>query len=97
MYPLSIEQWEDGFDGDLHPEREIALRSRIASVYSRLAADGGLDAARKKDIFQVLVACATNLPDNLLDTVSLKSLSWQEVQRVVPAFHAHVESPSTHP
>src|SRR5690349_5054197 len=39
VYPLSLEQWEDGFRRDTNAEREIAFWQHLSRVYSRLAAD----------------------------------------------------------
>ena len=35
VHPQSLEEWEDGFCYDQHPEREIATWLHIAEVYRR--------------------------------------------------------------
>jgi hypothetical protein len=87
--PMSLEQWEDGFRRDLHPEREIALFLYAGEILARLLEHGvGAGAAnREREIYQVLVACMTGSPEHVRHLVGQTALSPLDVQRVVDTFY----------
>jgi hypothetical protein len=49
VYPMSLEEWEDGFLRDAHPEQEIALWLHVADIYNRSTSERNLSLEQKKD------------------------------------------------
>jgi hypothetical protein len=49
--PLSFEEWEDGFRRDANPEREIALWSHAADIYTAFAGSEA-SAERRRDTYR---------------------------------------------
>ena len=64
--PRTVEQWEDGFRRDHHPDREIATWLHIAAVYHRFTKSGPglptLSLEDKREVFTVCLACSVNGP-----------------------------------
>lgn len=84
-YPLSFEEWEDGFRRDANPEREIALWSHAGDVYTAFAGTEP-DAARRKDVYECIVACMTTGPAAVWKVLRPKVLSRAEAEQVVQRF-----------
>lgn len=85
--PLSLEEWEDGFRRDMHPEREIAICVHIAKVYRHLTEGRNFPLARRQDIFRIIMACATSSRDCAEYTIEPRVLSRREAQEVIRAFY----------
>jgi hypothetical protein len=83
--PLSFDEWEDGFRRDATPEREIALWSHAADVYTAAAA-GDPDPARRKDVYRCIVTCMTTGPDAVWRVLRPAVLSRREAEQVVNRF-----------
>ena len=83
--PLSFQEWEDGFRCDGHPEREIALWSHAADVYTAFAADEP-SAARRQDVYRCIVACLISGPEAVWHVFRPEALSRAEAERVVNRF-----------
>lgn len=83
---LTFEQWEEGFRRDADPEREIALFSYLADVYQLFAADED-SPERRREIYQLLIACVTTSPDSVWHVVKLAALSRDEGERIVRRFY----------
>lgn len=62
VYPLSLDQWEDGFRRDAEPAREIALWLDLAGTYRRLVEEvfQHLESEHRAAIFRVLLAALTS-------------------------------------
>jgi hypothetical protein len=88
VYPLSLEQWEDGFRRDANPEQEIALWLHVAEVYRRLTAGADLSQEQKTDYFRVLVGCMNSPREHVLQVVTLQEISKAEAISVIDAFFA---------
>jgi hypothetical protein len=86
VYPLSLEQWEDGFRRDANPEKEIALWLHLAEVYSRLTAEADLSLGQKTDYFRILVGCMNSPRKHVLQVVTLSEISKAEATSVIEAF-----------
>lgn len=82
QYPLSLEDWEDGFRRDAHPDQEIALWSHVAQVYAEFT-HNELNADRRREIFQCLVACMTTGPEAVWKVLRPNRLSREEADRIV--------------
>ena len=84
--PLSFEEWEDGFRRDANPEREIALWSHAADVYTAFAG-GEPSPGRRKDVYRCIVACLTTTPDNVWHVLRPAVLTRAEAEQVVHRFY----------
>jgi hypothetical protein len=61
VYPLTLEQWEDGFRRDLHPEREIAFFRGVAHVFQHFTAGKDLRPETQKVIMRVIFTYVHNV------------------------------------
>ena len=87
VYPLTLEQWEDGFRRDANAEREIAFWLHLSQVYSQTVGERPFSLKYKQDIFRVLVSCLNNPKDKVLTVVALQVMSRQEAEDVMGAFY----------
>ncbi len=83
---LSFDEWEDGFRRDTNPEREIAVWSHAADVYTAFAS-GESSAERRRDVYRCIVACLTTTPDSVWHVLELSVLSHAEAERIVQRFY----------
>lgn len=83
--PLSFEEWEEGFRRDTNPEREIALWSHAAEVYTAFT-DSELSAARRRDVYRCIVTCLTTGPDTVWHVLRPEVLSREEAEKIVKRF-----------
>jgi hypothetical protein len=83
VYPRTIEQWEDGFRRDTHPDREIALWLYMGDVFEHFTSGQPLDADQKRDIFQVILASVNNGTKHVLATTNPRTLSKKRVREIV--------------
>ncbi|WP_271499863.1 toll/interleukin-1 receptor domain-containing protein [Bradyrhizobium sp. CCBAU 11357] len=76
VYPMSMNEWIDGFRRDTNPETEVAVWERIASVYLEHSY-GKPKSARKNiydQVFQIIsFGKSEGIPDDLLDRASSAS------------------------
>jgi hypothetical protein len=86
VYPQTVEEWEDGFRRDQHPEREIAIWQRMADIYTHFTEGRSLNSDQKKDIFQVILACVNNGPRHVLTTTNPRTLSRKRVKEIIDYF-----------
>jgi hypothetical protein len=84
--PLSLEEWEDEFRRDANPEREIAIWSHAADVYTAFAGDEP-SPERRRDIYRVIVACMTTTPDTVWHVLRPQALTRPEAERIVNRFY----------
>jgi hypothetical protein len=93
---LSFEEWEDGFRRDANPEREIALWSHAADIYTGFA---GIErsAERRRDIYRCIVACLTSGPDQVWHVLKPEVLSRPEAEQVVNRFFGKSAKPGAPP
>jgi hypothetical protein len=82
---LSFEEWEDGFRRDANPEREIALWSHAADIYTAFAGSEP-SAERRRDIYRCIVACLTSGPDAVWHVLKPEFISRVEAEKVVHRF-----------
>ena len=86
VYPLSYEEWEDGFRRDQNPINEIIIWERIVSVYQSYTNQTS-ELAIKRDIYSVVVTCSYSEPAQVLNQISLKSLSEAKAKEIVRAYY----------
>jgi hypothetical protein len=82
---LSLDEWEDGFRQDAKPEREIAIWSHAADIYTAFAVSE-TSAERRRDIYRCIVACLTSGPDTVWHVLRPKVLGRAEAEQVVNRF-----------
>ncbi len=83
--PLSFEEWEDGFRRDANPEREIALWSHAADIYTA-SVGSEPSAERRRDVYRCIVACLTAGPDGVWHVLKPGVLNRSEAEQVVNRF-----------
>jgi hypothetical protein len=86
VYPLTYEEWEDGFRRDQNPLNEIAIWERIVSIYQSYSSQT-TELATKREIYSVLVTCSYSEPDQVLNQVSLKILSQDKAKEIIRAYY----------
>jgi hypothetical protein len=89
VYRQTVEQWEEGFRREQHPEQEIALLLYLADVFTHFTAGRNLDAHQRKDIYDVVLACVNNGPEQLRFVTSPRTLSRKRVLEIVGFFQQH--------
>jgi hypothetical protein len=55
IYPVTHEEWLDGFKRDANPEREIALWEHIASAYAQFVSTGDFTTEARSEAFGLLL------------------------------------------
>jgi hypothetical protein len=92
--PLLFEEWEDGFRRDASPEREIAIWSHAADVYTAFTRTEP-SAERRRDVYRCIVACLTLGPDVVWHVLRPEVLSRPEAARVVDRFFGKTSEPGS--
>ena len=87
VYPMSLEQWEDGFLRDAHPEKEIAQWLYVADIYSRFTSKRGLSLEQKKEYFRVLATCMNSSRERVLQLYRRQLISEVEVEKVIAEYY----------
>jgi hypothetical protein len=86
---LSLEEWEDGFRRDAKPEREIAMWSYAADVYTAFAGSEP-SPERRKDVYRCIVACLTATPDTVWHIFKPALMTRAEAEEVVSRFYGKI-------
>jgi hypothetical protein len=62
VYPLSIDQWIDGFKRDSHPSNEVERWEALATVFMEVSLKKGMNLANKKKLYKMLLSwiCGEN-------------------------------------
>lgn len=87
FYCLSMEQWEDGFRRDAHPEREIAAWYYLATLYRNLTSSRELSLQQRRDYFKLLVTCLNSPREHVLHVFSPDAISVAEANDVMDQFY----------
>ena len=82
---LTFEEWEVGFRRDGSPERELAIWSHAADIYTSTTA-GDSRADRRRDVYRLLVACMTTGPADVWRVLRPEVLSRAEAEQLVNRF-----------
>lgn len=91
---LSFEEWEEGFRRDANPEREVAIWSHAADIYTAFAGNEPV-ADRRKDVYRCIVTCLTTGPDAVWQVLRPEVLSQSEAEQVVNRFFGKQAAPGT--
>lgn len=86
VYPMSLEEWEDGFLRDLNPEPEIALWLHIANIYNELTTSQILIFEQKQEYFRVLATCMNSPRERVLQLADPKLIAKVEAEKVIAKF-----------
>lgn len=87
VHPMSLEQWEDGFLRDAHPEQEIALWLYVADIYSHFTSEGNLSFEQKKEYFRILTVCMNSPRERVLQLCRPLLVSQAEAERVIAEYY----------
>jgi hypothetical protein len=94
MCPKTVEEWEDGFRKDTHPDREIAIWLHMGKAYAHFTAGRVVDPDQKQDILNVILACVTNGKDYVLQTTNPRTLSRKRVKEIIDFVCTKNEGPA---
>lgn len=87
VYPLSFEEWEDGFRRDTNPRIEIAIWLHMARLYRKSIPEAHFDAEQRREIFQLLVACMNSSQEHVFHVFSPTTISREKAQIIVQEFY----------
>ena len=79
-YGATIEHWLEGFQRDMHPEKEVAIWESTARAYEKFTKGRDLSPEACREVYVILVSLLAG--DNQR-SVTLKSLKRDEAQEVV--------------
>jgi len=82
VYPMTLEEWEEGFRMDMHPEREIALWLHMRRCYLHFTESRVLSIDQKEDIFNMIVMTTIQGSDFVARNVRLRTLSKKRVREI---------------
>jgi hypothetical protein len=77
----NIGDWIEGFQHDVHPEREVAIWEGIAGAYKVMCEKVSLSQEQKDDLFGFLLSCTTCAPEDALRGV--KCLSYDTLKLAI--------------
>jgi hypothetical protein len=83
VYPLSVEEWEDGFRRDANPKKEIQIWVSIANSFLHLTSGLELSEEERKEAFTVIFLAYNNGPKNVLLTFTPEVLSKERVNAIL--------------
>ena len=86
VYPISLEEWIEGFDRDSNPEQEIALWSYMADVYKKLIKKYPNKLEYHEEIFKIILACSMGDDAYVLSQAKVKKLSKSDVNLIIKEF-----------
>ena len=84
VYPLTYEEWEDGFRRDrTYPPGKLLAGFTPAAILKVMRERFRFSPAEKKECFRVLAACLTGARDTVRDRCDVKLLSHEQVSMAV--------------
>ena len=87
VYPQTVEQWEDGFRRDTHPDTEIVGWLRLAAIYKEICGATRLKLSQKGELFKILVQCSVSPYESIRTVIAPESLSHATVTRAIEAYY----------
>ena len=92
VHPMTLQEWEDGFRKDTHPEKEIAIWLRLAERYKAFTEEKEFSQGQRREVFNVMLACTMSPGKELvLETVTLSAITREEALDAIEAFCAALE------
>lgn len=89
--PDTLDQWEDRFRRDAHPENEIAIWEDLAEVFEEFAGRSEMTPAEKKDLYRILVRCSTCRYEYISEVIPSDVLRRPIVHEIVQAYYGQPE------
>ena len=86
VYPLTCQEWEDGFRCDRNPKSEIELWHVAALKFRSITETRYYSLPQKEDIFVILVSILSGGRDAKTILGSLSTLSNEEAQEILDEF-----------
>jgi hypothetical protein len=83
VYTKTLDEWEDGFRKDEHPENEIALWLVMADLFRHFTAGRNLNPDQRQDIFQVVLSFVTNGAERVTATVNPRTIARSRLLQMV--------------
>ena len=87
VYPISIEELENGLRRDQNPDIEIGLWLHLASVYESLNQDFCLDLEKKKALFQQLLQCSLSPYEQSVNVTGSECLSPDLIMELIRRYY----------
>lgn len=87
VYPSTYEEWIEGFQRDLHPEKEIAVWEHIAAGFTKFVAGRDLPLEARKEAFGILLARSGGT-DEVTLYFKLKHLTLDDAKKLVSLYSA---------
>ena len=87
VHAMTLEEWEDGFLRNAHPEKETALWLHVADIYNRFASDRNLSLEQKEEYFRVLGTCMNSSRERVLQLYSPQLISNREAEKIIVAYY----------
>jgi hypothetical protein len=83
VYPRTLEEWEDGFRRDDHPEWEIAVWLHMARAYRHFLGECPQPPEERREIFDVILAAVNNGREYVRLTTNPLTLTPERVREIV--------------
>ena len=64
----------------------VSMEVRIAEKFMEFSKSEGLNQAQRQECFNIMLHCSTIPPEQILEVVTLKTLTREQAQRAVEAF-----------
>ena len=87
VYPMSFEEWEDGFLRDMNPEPEIALWLHVSGIYEEVTSGRNLNLEKKQEYFRILGVCMNSPQDKVLQLADPQLIAIAEAEKVILKFY----------
>lgn len=87
VYPITHEEWLDGFQRDQNPENEVAIWEDMATAYTKFTSENDLDFAAKREVFAIILVRSRN-SDIDPQLSSLQHLTIEEGKQLVALYRA---------
>ena len=87
VYPITHEEWIEGFQRDLHPENEIAVWEHIAAAFTQFIAGRDLPRETRKEAFGILLVRSGDTDEAMLYS-KLKHLTLDDAKKLVSFYSA---------
>ena len=87
VYPITHEEWIEGFQRDLHPENEIAIWEHIAAAFTQFIAGRDLPLETRKEAFGILLVRSGDTDEAMLYS-KLKHLTLDDAKKLVSFYSA---------
>lgn len=88
VYPITHEKWIEGFQRDVHPEREVAIWEQIAIAFSQFTSGRTLSLEVRKEVLGLLLFRSGATAEDTLKHAKLKYLSPEEARELVSLYKA---------